>query len=97
MAAYIVVQIRVHDPARYEGYKRDAERTLAAFGGRYVVRGAPCETLEGAWLPTRFVVLEFPDKERARAWWASAEYAPAKDIRHATAETDMILVGGVEA
>jgi len=97
MAAYVVVQIRVHDPAGYEDYKVAAQNTLAAFGGRYVVRGAPCETLEGAWLPTRFVVLEFPDKEQARAWWGSAEYAPAKAIRHATAETDMILVGGLDA
>lgn len=97
MAAYVVVQIRVHDPAGYEDYKTAAQGTLAAFGGRYVVRGAPCETLEGAWQPTRFVVLEFPDKEHARAWWASAEYAPAKAVRHATAETDMILVDGVPA
>jgi uncharacterized protein (DUF1330 family) len=97
MAAYIVVQIRVHDAARYDDYKAAAQVTLKSFGGRYVVRGAPCETLEGAWAPTRFVVLEFPDQERARAWWSSAEYAPAKAIRHATAETDMILVEGIGA
>jgi uncharacterized protein (DUF1330 family) len=94
MVAYIVVQIDVHDPARYEDYKRAAEGTLAAYGGRYVVRGAPCEVLEGTWQPRRFVVLEFPDRERARAWWSSPGYAPAKDIRHATAHSEMILVEG---
>jgi len=41
MAAYIVVQIDVHDPATYEEYKAAAQDTLAAFGGRYLVRGAP--------------------------------------------------------
>jgi len=95
MAAYIVVQIDVHDPATYEEYKAAAQNTLAAFGGRYLVRGAPVECLEGTWTPRRFVVLEFPSKEQARAWWNPAAYGPARAIRHASAKSEMILVEGV--
>lgn len=95
MAAYVIVDIRVTDRERYEAYKALAAPTVAAYGGRYVVRGGPCETLERSWRPERIVVLEFPTAKRAREWWSSEAYAPAKDVRHATAATEMILVDGV--
>ena len=95
MTAYVVVDIHVKDPERYEEYKKKAAPSVSAFGGRYLVRGAPCETLEGGqWQPKRFVILEFPTAERAREWWNSDLYAPIKKIRHATASTEMILVEG---
>jgi uncharacterized protein (DUF1330 family) len=40
-------------------------------------------------------MVEFPDVERAKAWWASAEYADAKALRQATSHTEMIVVEGV--
>lgn len=51
--------------------------------------------MEGSWRPSRLVVLEFPDADRARAWWGSLEYSPAKEIRQACADTEMLLVEGV--
>lgn len=95
MAAYVVVQIEIHDPARYEEYRRLAPPSIAAYGGRYLVRGGASERLEGEWHPARLVVLEFPDEARARAWWASPEYAAAKAIRQGSARTDMLLISGV--
>ena len=94
MAAYIVVQVDVTDPARYERYKAMVPPSLRKYGGRFVVRGAKTETLEGDWTPKRFVVVEFPSLEQAKAWWASPEYAEAKALRQATAETQMIVVEG---
>ena len=95
MAAYIIVQVEIEDPVRYEDYKRMVPATLAKYGGRFIVRGGRTETLEGTWAPNRFVMLEFPDVERARAWWASPEYAPAKALRQATSTTEMIVAEGV--
>ena len=94
MSAYVLVQIDIHDPVRYEEYKRLAPRSIEVFGGRYLVRGGTSEALEGAWHPPRLVILEFPDRERARAWWSSTEYSAAKALRQATAEAQMILVDG---
>lgn len=94
MPAYIIVDIEITDPVQYEEYKRLAAPTVAQFDGRYVVRGGATETLEGEWTPGRFVVLEFPTAERAREWWESDAYAPAKAMRHASANTQMILVQG---
>ena len=94
MAAYVVVQIAVEDPIAYEEYKALAPASIAAYGGRYVVRGGRSEVLEGSWQPSRLVILEFPTADRARAWWGSAEYAPAKAIRQRCARTEMLLIEG---
>lgn len=95
MSAYIIVDIVVHDPATYEEYKTLAPPSIAAFGGRYIARGGKTETLEGDWSPNRIVILEFPDFEKARAWQASTEYAPAKAIRERAATARMIVVDGI--
>ena len=95
MSAYVVVQIEVTDPGTYETYKELAPPSIAQYGGRYIVRGGATETLEGSWRPRRFVVLEFPTSEAARAWWSSEEYAEAKAMRQRCARTEMILVEGL--
>lgn len=94
MSAYVIVDISVKDPVRYEEYKKMAEDTVLAYGGKYIVRGKPVEVLEGKWAPKRLVVLEFPSVSRAKEWWSSAEYAGPKKLRHETAESTMIVVEG---
>ena len=95
MAAYVVVDITVTDPATYEGYKDLAYPTIGQYEGRYIARGGKTETLEGDWQPKRLVILEFPTMEQARAWWASSEYADAKAMRQRSASTQMVAVEGL--
>ena len=95
MSAYVVVEIEVLDPERYETYKQLAPPSIAQYGGRYVARGGQVETLEGTWSPKRLVILEFPSVDQAKAWWNSAEYAQAKALREAAARTQMIVVEGL--
>ncbi len=95
MPAYVVLDIDVTDPEVYARYKELGPSAVAAYGGRYLARGGRVESLEGSWRPARFVMLEFPTLEAGRAWWASAEYAEAKALRHASTRTDLLLVEGV--
>ena len=95
MSAYVVVEIEVLDQDRYEEYKQLAPPAIAAYGGRYLVRGGEVETLEGAWSPKRFVIVEFPSVAQAKAWWDSSEYEEAKALRQACARTEMIVVAGL--
>ena len=95
MPAYIVVEIAIRDAETYERYKTMAPPSIARYGGRYIVRGGRTETLEGAWTPSRFVLLEFADANTAKAWWSSPEYAPAKALRQSCSDTDMLLVEGL--
>jgi len=95
MPAYVIVDIEIQDAETYERYKQLAPPTIAAHGGRYLVRGGATETLEGSWNPKRIAMLEFPTAEQARAWWNSPEYAAAKALRQASTQTDMLLVEGL--
>ena len=94
MSAYIIVDVEVTDPVQYEDYKKLAAATVEAYDGRYIVRGGTAEQLEGDRTPNRIVVLEFPTLERAKEWWASEDYKPAKAMRHASATSQMIVVEG---
>lgn len=49
MAAYIIVEISITDPQEYEEYKKLTPAAVAAFDGKFIVRGGPAETLEGNW------------------------------------------------
>lgn len=44
MAAYVVVDITIADSKTYERYRTLAPPSIAAYGGRYLVRGGstPC-------------------------------------------------------
>ena len=94
MPAYVIAHIDVTDPERYEDYKKLSPVSIEQYGGRFLVRGPRPEVLEGDWQPRRIVILEFPSVQRAREWWASEEYAPAKALRQATSIGSMIVLEG---
>jgi uncharacterized protein (DUF1330 family) len=97
MPAYIIVDVSIHNTDEYKGYKKLTPASLVPYDGKFIVRGGTTQTLEGEWQPERIVVLQFPTAEKAKQWWSSEEYAPAKAIRQANATTKMILVEGFEA
>lgn len=68
MTAYVIVDINVTDPVRYEDYKQLAAPTVELYGGKYIARGGRTETLEGEWSPTRLVILQFDSSEQAKNW-----------------------------
>ncbi len=94
MRGYIIVDVKITDPERYQEYRKSAAATVEASGGRYLVRGGKTEKLEGDWEGGRIVVLEFDSVERAHAWWASEEYRAPKALRQSASVTRMILVEG---
>ena len=95
MTAYVIVDINVTDPVRYEEYKKLATPTVEMYGGKYIARGGKTEVLEGDWSPSRLVILQFEDMEQAKAWLNSTEYSGPRSIRHATAISNMVVIDGV--
>jgi uncharacterized protein (DUF1330 family) len=95
MPAYVIVNIDVHDRIVYEEYKRLTPASIAKYGGKYLARGGATEILEGDWTPKRFVILQFESVARAKEWLNSPEYAPARNLRHQSATTEMILTEGL--
>jgi uncharacterized protein (DUF1330 family) len=96
MSAYVITDIQVTDPKRYEDYKVLSSSSAALYGGTFIVRGGAHESLEGDWQPNRVVILEFPSADHVRRWWSSPEYEAAKAIRREAAESRIIMVEGVE-
>ena len=94
MAAYVISEVEVLDPALFEEYRSLAPATIAKYGGRYVVRGGAIESVEGDWAPKHIVVVEFPTMAKAREWYHSAEYAEALKVRHGALNRRLIFVEG---
>ena len=94
MAAYVIGDIDVTDPAVYDDYRRQVLATVTKYGGRFIMRGGKVEPLEGGWTPKRIVALEFPTLEQAQKWYRSPEYAPLIALRQRAARGRLILVEG---
>jgi len=94
MAAYLIANIDVVDPALYEEYRKGVGATIAAHGGRFLARGGPIEVLEGDFDAKRVVVVEFPDAAALRAWYASAEYQPLLRLRQRASRGMLMIVEG---
>ena len=94
MAAYLIADIQVTDPTRYDQYRPLAAASIARFGGCYVVRGGKLDLLEGGPEPERIVVIEFPDADAARRWYRSEEYQSALKIRQSASRGRVFLVEG---
>lgn len=91
---YLLAQIEVNDPAAYGDYTKQVGATVAAYGGRFLVRGGDPERLEGDAKVRRTVVLEFDSVARAREWYHSKEYQAVLPLRLRAATGDVFLLTG---
>jgi uncharacterized protein (DUF1330 family) len=95
MPAYVIADVRdAWDSEALAEYRRRNTDAVAAHGGRFLIRGGDHELLEGEWDSKRIVLMEFPDREAARAWWTSDEYEAIKPIRRGASTTNILLVDG---
>ena len=95
---YILAQVSIPDEAAYResGYMAMAEAAVAAFNGRFLIRGGNPATLEGAPGTSRIVVLEFPSRDAAAAFHASVEYASAIELRQSLSTGTLTLLSGYD-
>jgi uncharacterized protein (DUF1330 family) len=75
-------------------YLERIEDTLTRFDGRFLVHGPQVTVAEGEW-PGTVVIIEFPDVERATAWYASPAYQEILPLRTRNIDGAAILVEGV--
>ncbi len=95
MAAYVIVDLEVTDPAVFEEYRKQVPATIEKYGGRFLVRGNRTETLEGEWRPKRLVVVEFPSFEQAKRWYDSPEYRGPKAVRLKASRGSLLVTEGL--
>jgi uncharacterized protein (DUF1330 family) len=92
--AYLIGQISITNPEAYAGYAAQVPATIAAFGGKYLVRGGHATPVEGPSLNIRHVVIEFPSREVAQAWYDSDAYQAIVQLRKDNASGALVLVDG---
>ena len=95
MSVYLVCTVRVDDPETYKKYTAKTPAIIAKYGGRFLVRGGPVETIEGKPFNDRLVVLEFPSADAARTFYGSPEYQEVMKFRQASSEATFLLAAGV--
>ena len=78
MPALLIADIEVTDVEGYEEYQRQVPAYVAAYDGRFIVRGGRTQTLEGSWPAHRLVVIEFPSMAKLLAFYDSSEYATSE-------------------
>lgn len=94
MSAYLIARISVTDPEDYKIYAGQTEALAEQAGGRFLVKGGPQVQVEGN-SPERHVIIEFPDRAAALAWYNSPEYQRILPIAMSSSKRDMVIVDGI--
>ena len=91
--AYLVAELTVRDISKLLEYAAKVQPLMARYGGRIVaITQGSTRVIEGDWRPDLVVVHRWDDAERFDRFWASAEYAPLKDLRHEACESRIVMV-----
>ncbi len=96
MAAYVIAIIDVNDAARYQD--ENVPRVgplLDKHGGQLLAASDAVDVKEGPWPPGRVVVIEFPTRAAAEAWYADSEYQPLLKLRGEISDGLLAIVDGV--
>ena len=94
MKAYVIAIESVHDEEMFAEYRKQVPGTLVPFEGQFVARGGKWTTLEGVWQHPRTVIIEFPTREAAEAWYKSPEYQQIVGLRHKSSSGNLIVLDG---
>ena len=94
MKAYVIATETVNDEAMFARYREEVPKTVAPFGGKFVVRGGNITVLEGEWKHPRLVIIEFPSRAAADDWYKSADYQKVIALRLDSTVGNLIIVDG---
>ena len=95
MSAYVIFDVEIRDPSRYQDFMLQVKPALEAAGARYLARGGAHKVHEGDWLPRRIVILEFPSVAAWEQFYAGPVYQGLKSIRDECSSARLVAVEGV--
>jgi uncharacterized protein (DUF1330 family) len=92
---YFVGEVETTDQSWITDYVKNVTGMVERWGGRYLARTPKVEKVEGERkaLPL-IVIVEWPSKEAAMAFYESDEYWPYRQKRIAGARNEFLLVAG---
>ena len=95
MSTYVISEVEIVDESIAKNYMKFAEASILEYGGRYLVRGAQAEVIEGDPTDRKIVIVEFPTMEQVREWYVSPAYAKALQFRDKAINRQLKFVDGV--
>ena len=95
MSAYVIFDVDIRDPAKYQEFMAGVKPALEAVGVKYLARGGAHKVYEGDWQPRRIVLLEFPSVAAWEEFYNGPTYRSLKGIRDACSEARLVSVEGL--
>jgi uncharacterized protein (DUF1330 family) len=95
LPAYVIFDVEIHDPARYQEFMSKVKPALEEAGAKYLARGGPHKVYEGDWQPRRIVLLEFPSVEAWETFYNGPVYRGLKAIRDECSSARLVGVEGI--
>ena len=92
MSAYFIANICINDDNEYQKYLKEVDIVFKKYDGKYLVVDNNPTILEGKWDYSRFVLIEFPDKDSLKKWYYSDDYQAILKHRLLAAQCDTIIV-----
>jgi len=95
MKYYCVVELDITDQSWVPEYIENVTKLVERNGGRYLARTSNIEKLEGERkAPQLVVILEWPSRESAVAFYESDDYKPYRQSRLTGARNEFVLIAG---
>ena len=95
MSAYVIFDVEIRDPARYQAFMQGVKPALEAAGAPYLARGGAHKVYEGDWTPRRIVLIEFPSVAAWEAFYNGPDYQGLKAIRDEVSSARLVSVEGL--
>ena len=95
MSTYLIAEVNLKNPEEYSKYLYEVPKIISKYNGEYLVRGGKISHHEGEWKSKRIVVVKFPTRKKALAFYDSKEYKKYKIIRNKVADSNLIFVDGI--
>lgn len=92
--AYAIINVNITNTEQYDKYRILSGQAMAEHGAEILVRGGAQTILEGEFYP-RTVLLKFASVEKAQAFYDSATYKAARELRKDASVADFMIVEGI--
>ncbi len=96
MSAYVIFDVEIRDPARYQELMNGVKPSLEAAGARCLARGGAHMVYEGDWTPPRIDRIESPSVAAWEAFYNVPVYQRLTAIRDDVSSARLVSVEGLD-
>ena len=92
---YLIARIDINDREEYSKYQAGFMEIFSQYDGKMLSVDEAPKLIEGEWPVSRTVLIEFPSKKSAMAWYESEAYQALAQHRFASSDGNIVLLKGL--